>query len=258
MENLELKWLNDQKMRSMVILCYNHLTYVLIIAIHRKCGADKQSGDKTGIFELGDKLTTVEQTEILSEEICTTYAFSIKNGGEMTSQQQRKDIIDYGNSGSKPMQIKICHCTPHWAQEDNLAVRERRKKTSQNKLSQSGCNGPRSGIETHPQGLKCWTCGETADAIDCTEFPYDSKDHQDKEDVSGNHDSDTKLDGQPTSASGTVKEGYQKEWSKQCLKNDKYCVVQFIVDRYGKKRKYLVFNLHYTLSINIQLHIPWQ
>ena len=113
----------------------------------------------------------------------------------MTSQQQRKDIIYYRNSGFNPMQIKICHCTPHWAQVGNLAFRARSKKTSQNKLSQSGCNGPRSGIETHPQGLKCWTCGETADAIDCTEFPYDSRDHQDKEDVSGNHNS--KLDGQP-------------------------------------------------------------
>lgn len=211
--------------------------YILFPVINRKCGPDKQSGQDTGIYTLGDELQTVKRNTTQSYEVCTRYAFpSFENDGILN--KQRKDIIDYGNSESRPIHIEICQCTPN-----TLAKLDRQRqmmhrdiKTSFNILSKSGCNGPRSGIETHSQGLKCWTCGETVDAIDCTKFPHYSRYYQDNEEASGSQELDIKGKDNAVSANQDVIT-YPDIWTKECLKNDRYCVVQFIIDQYGNNRK---------------------
>ena len=147
------------------------------------------------------------------------------------------------------MHIEICQCTPHKSKEldRDKHISRAWSTTISNKLSQSGCNGPRSGIETHPQGLKCWTCGETVDATDCTKFPYYSSDYRNNEKESKGSHQELYSNDQLTSASKAVIT-YPNEWSKACLMNDKYCVVQFIVDPYGNNRKctfipIVIFNL---------------
>ena len=141
--------------------------------------------------------------------------------------KQRKDIVDYDNNKLKPMRIEICQCIPHVKKElgHDKDIMRAWSTTSSKKISQSGCNGPRIGIETHPQGLKCWTCGETVDARDCTRFPYYSANNQNGEEPSVIQDLDSKGNGHFMSANKPVIT-YPNEWSKECLKNEKYCVVQ--------------------------------
>ena len=133
------------------------------------------------------------------------------------------------------MQTEICQCIPYVTKEPDQSKRMMHKiKTANfNTLSQTGCNGLRSGIETHPQGLKCWTCGETVDATSCDNFPYYTKSYPDIEEASTLQSNGN---GQVTSANDPILT-HPNEWSKDCLKNDKYCVVQYIVDQYGKNRK---------------------
>jgi hypothetical protein len=118
----------------------------------------------------------------------------------------------------------------------NKAIMRLGSTTSSKKISHSGCNGPRIGIETHPQGLKCWTCGETVDARECTKFPYYSANNQNGEEASVNQDLDSNGNGHFMSANKPVIT-YPNEWSKECLKNEKYCVVQLITDQYGNNRE---------------------
>ena len=133
------------------------------------------------------------------------------------------------------MQTEICQCIPYVTKEPDQSKRIMHKiKTANfNTLSQTGCNGPRSGIETHPQGLKCWTCGETVDATSCDNFPYYTKINPGIEEASTLQSNGND---QVTSANEPILT-HPNEWSKDCLKNDKYCVVQYIVDQYGKNRK---------------------
>lgn len=141
-------------------------------------------------------------------------------------------------SGS--MHIENCHCTPRIPQQldhHNLILRGGGKASSR-KLSPTGCNGPRHGIETHPQGLKCWTCGERADADDCSDFSYYANIGPKEYKASGNSELGSDQLDYRMSTTETVIDN-QKHWSKECLKNDKYCVVQLIVDHQGNKRKYL-------------------
>ena len=135
------------------------------------------------------------------------------------------------------MQTEICQCVPHVTKEPDHTkhLLHGIKRAHSNKLSQAGCNGPRSGIETHPQGLKCWTCGETVDATSCDNFPYYSKASLSDEDASNGHSSSG--NGQITSANEPIIT-HPNKWSKECLKNDKYCVIQYITDQDGKNRKF--------------------
>ena len=123
------------------------------------------------------------------------------------------------------MQTEICQCIPHVTKEPDQSKRQMHKiKTANfNTLSQTGCNGPRNAIETHPQGLKCWTCGETVDATSCDNFPYYSKASPSDEEASNGHSSSG--NGQVTSANEPIIT-HPNKWSKECLKKDKYCVIQ--------------------------------
>ena len=149
-------------------------------------------------------------------------------------------MIDYDNEPPRPMHIEKCQCTPHLPEQldHHKHILRAGHKASSNKLSPSGCNGPRSGIDTHPQGLKCWTCGETADATDCTEFPYYTRLDQFDGEASGREELYSREYKNLVSAKQTVTMDPNK-WSKECLKNDKYCVIQYIVDQYGNNRKLL-------------------
>lgn len=72
------------------------------------------------------------------------------------------------------------------------------------KMFQEACNGPRKGIETHQDGLRCWTCGDRPDSKSCKGFvPHNEDDY----------------------------------WSHDCLKEDNYCVVQVIIGADGNKSK---------------------
>ena len=139
------------------------------------------------------------------------------------------------------MQTEICQCIPRMAREPEHSkhLLSSIKAARANNLSQTGCNGPRGGIETHPQGLKCWTCGETVDATTCDNFPYYSKDGiNDEEELSSQNVLSNGND-QVTSANEPVIT-HPNKWSKECLKNDMYCVIQYIVDQNGKNRKYSI------------------
>ena len=173
--------------------------------------------------------------------------------------------------------IDTCYCAPHpslMLGPQNVEFDQQGEGSGDGQFSISGpennllsltegCNGPIHGIETHPQGLKCWTCGEKSDAIDCSGFlrEYMMDEHKgDKFEESGTEDNKhAHPDGRhhviSASSETTVTNAYYNDrWSKPCLKDDKLCTFQVIVDQHGNKRK-LQNIIHHCLFI-LKHHIP--